>query len=239
MSPYYAENGVEIYNADVRDALPEMHGKGIDLIVADPPYMNIGSGSTMKAQGKSNGFAELMNFAHFVGWWWGECRKIMRGKPSALWCFTSWRCSPAIMRASFDCGWPISSILVWNKDMPGPGMDCALRPSYELVALLAQNGFRIPNRSTRDIWKCQWQTGGGKTETTHGAEKPVDLLYRIIKESTDDDAGQNGAVLDPFGGSGSTMLAAQRAGRKGIMIEIDEAWCEVAAKRVAQAALVV
>jgi DNA modification methylase len=65
----------------------------------------------------------------------------------------------------------------------------------------------------------------------HPAEKPVSLVARMIRESG------SRRVLDPFMGSGTTLEAAKQEGATAVGIEIEERWCEVAAKRLQQGVL--
>jgi site-specific DNA-methyltransferase (adenine-specific) len=67
----------------------------------------------------------------------------------------------------------------------------------------------------------------------HPTEKPEPLMAELVTLFTD--PGET--ILDPFMGSGTTLVAAKRLGRKAIGIEIEEKYCEIAAKRLAQRAL--
>ena len=67
----------------------------------------------------------------------------------------------------------------------------------------------------------------------HPTQKPVGILHPLIEFSVP----VSGIVLDPFAGSGSTLVAAREAGRRAIGIEVQERYCEIAAKRLAQGVL--
>lgn len=143
--------------------------------------------------------------------------------------FNSWRSLPVLMRGAFEARWPVESLLVWDKEWIGPGGPAGLRPSYELAALFAAPGFAIANRSLPDVWRSKWHPGAHETE--HPAEKPLDLCVRLLRESG------GGMVLDPFAGSGTTLVAAKRLGLPAVGIEMEERFCKVAVARLAQTEL--
>lgn len=230
MKPYYEDASVVIYHGDCREILPTLGGVG--LVVTDPPYV-FGLASTHQ-EGKAGGWGDLMNNASFYASWLSQCRKLTDARQGAVWVFGSWRSFPVLARASFEVSWPIESLLVWDKEWIGPGGARGLRPSYELVALFAQPAFGLVNRGLPDIWRSKW--AGAKEH--HPAEKPVPLLSRLIRESAGHFPEIDGKVLDPFMGSGSTLVAAKREGWRAIGIEIEERHCEIAARRCSQDVLV-
>ena len=71
---------------------------------------------------------------------------------------------------------------------------------------------------------------GCKEATGHPTQKSERLMHHLV-------AATSGAVLDPFMGSGSTLVAAHHLGRRAIGIEVEERYCEMAAKRLAQGVL--
>lgn len=221
MRPYYEHAGITIYHGDCREILPEIGGA--DLIVTDPPYV-FGIASTFE-EGKAGGWGDLMNAAAIYAGWLREFWRIVSNRAGAAWVFNSWRSFPVLARAAHEARWPIESLLVWDKEWIGPGGPRGLRPTYEVCALFAHPEYQVRDRSTPDIWRAKW--AGAKEH--HPAEKPTALLRRMIQAG-----GGDGPVLDPFMGSGSTLIAARDSGRRAIGIEIEERYCEIAAKRLAQ-----
>lgn len=169
-----------------------------------------------------------MNSSVWYESWLTEAKRLTANSAGAAWVFNSWRSFPVLARAAYAVRWPIESLLVWDKEWIGPGGQRGLRPSYELAALFAQPDFAISNRGLPDIWRAKWSS---LKPSGHPAEKPEALLARIITESG------GGCVLDPFMGSGSTLVAAKASGQPATGIEIEERWCEVAARRLSQGVL--
>lgn len=224
MQPYYQDSLVTLYHGDCREIISEL--SAVRLVVTDPPYV-FGIASTAK-EGKAGGWGDLMNSATWYADLLRQFRRLVENGGGAAWIFNSWRSFPVLARAAYEAQWGVESLLVWDKQWIGPGGSKGLRPSYELVALFASPTFAMANRGLPDIWQAQHSS---YREFGHPAEKPVDLLSRIISESGP------GAVCDPFAGSGSTLVAAKALGRRTIGIEIEERWCEVAANRCRQEVL--
>lgn len=221
MKPYYQDDHTTLYHTDSNEALEQM--PSVDLVVTDPPY-SIG----LQSNGKTGGWGDLMNGAIFFQKLLEHAHGLTHTRQGACWIFNSWRSFPVISRASFGI-WRIESLLVWDKQWIGPGGIKGLRPAYELVAFFAQKDFKLRNRSLPDIWPVP--CGGGQKPTGHPAEKPVKLMEKIIHESG------GGLVLDPYAGSGTTLVAAKNLGHKAIGIEIEERYCEMAAQRLSQGRL--
>jgi site-specific DNA-methyltransferase (adenine-specific) len=119
---------------------------------------------------------------------------------------------------------------VWVKPDGAPQFT-GDRPAtgWEAVAILHRSGG-----------KMRWNGGGNRAVWTHNiareehpTAKPLSLLKELVSLFTD--PGET--ILDPFMGSGTTLRAAKDLGRKAIGIEIEEKWCEVAAKRMSQSVL--
>jgi len=224
MTPYYDEDGITIYHGDCREVLPTL--ASVRLVVTDPPYV-FGIASTAQ-EGKAGGWGDMMNSSIWYESWMSEAKRLTVNEQGAAWVFNSWRSFPVLARAAYSVSWPIESLMVWDKEWIGPGGPRGLRPSYELAALFVHGGFAIKNRGLPDIWRSKWSS---VKPNGHPAEKPLDLVAKIIRESG------GGSVLDPFLGSGTTLCAAKMQGCRAIGIEIEERYCEIAAKRLSQRVL--
>ena len=104
------------------------------------------------------------------------------------------------MRAASDARLPVTSLLVWDKEWIGAGGPQGLRPSYELVALMARPGFTIPDRGVPDIWRHKV---GSHKPNGHPAEKPVALVERILRTAA---VPPGEFVLDPFRAFAARLL---------------------------------
>ena len=229
IQPYYQDDLVTVYHGDSAEVLPQIAAGSVTAVATDPPYV-IGAVSAGTLASKSGGWADMMNSAYWFAAWYTECARVLKHRGS-LWTFCNWRTIPVVMRAASDARLPVTSLLVWDKEWIGPGGPQGLRPSYELVALMARPGFTIPDRGVPDIWRHK---AGPHKPNGHPAEKPVALVERILRTAAVP-AGE--LVLDPFMGSGTTVLAARALGLRAIGIEAEERWCELAARRLDQGLL--
>lgn len=225
MTPYYQDDLVTIYHGDALEVLPSIGASTISAVVTDPPYV-IGAVSAGNLASKSGGWGDMMNSAHWFSAWYREIDRVLRASDACFWTFLNWRTVPVVMRAALDAGFPIASMLVWDKEWIGPGGSQGLRPSYELVALMPRSDFAIADRGVADLWRCKV---GSYKPNGHPAEKPERLVRRILETS-----GTVGIVLDPFLGSGTAAVAAKALGLRFVGIETEERWCELAASRCAQ-----
>lgn len=139
-----------------------------------------------------------------------------------------WGVKPAIVFGRWNLPHPrgAHTMLTWDKgDRPGMGdLSMPWGPSTEEAYVLGR-GFVGKRGGT--VVRVDRLTG----EMTHPNEKPVTLLKLLLLKCP------VGVVADPFMGSGTTLRAAKDLGRRAIGIEIEERYCEIAAKRLAQEVL--
>lgn len=228
--PYYEKDGITIYHGDCRDVADDIQPSSVDFLLTDPPYgMAFVSGWTAEqATVRSDGVRQGV--------------RVVRSALNAL--VTAFH---EDMHAVVFCHWeswpdfydnlchlfPIRNALIWHKGGGGMG---DLRHEYAKDYEVMLFGARSRGRELRGKRTGAVLSGIPRVKTADRLlpfEKPVQLLSGLIERHTP----ERGLVLDPFLGSGSTLVAAVRAGRRAIGVELDEERCEIAAKRLAQGAL--
>lgn len=191
------------------------------LVLTDPPYM---INTKSDGKGKIDPWGDYMNAAVFYAEWIGKARQKLKDD-GALMSFLNWRSVATFTKASCLLGWPMESLVVWNKKYLGTNMR-GFRPMYEMIALFIQPGFKLENRSLGDIVEEPRLT----RKPNHPAEKPVALLEFLLREAQKDN------VLDVFMGSGTTLVACEKLGLHGTGIEINEKYFDAACRRVEEVA---
>lgn len=138
-----------------------------------------------------------------------------------------WGDKPALVFGRWDCPHPAKAklALVWDKgDWPGMGdLNMPWGPSTEEIYVL---GSGFVGKRSGSVIRVDRLTGN----TAHPNEKPLPLMARLIAKCPP------GVIADPFMGSGVTLRAAKDAGRRAVGVEVDERYCELAAKRMGQEA---
>jgi site-specific DNA-methyltransferase (adenine-specific) len=218
--PYWSDDLVTLYHGDCRDILPNLDPA--DLVLTDPPYgvtyvsnMAVGRGTIPITNDGTRLALALQR----------QVIPLLRAR-HVLW-FTRWDAWPDVWMELG--GWfPLRGLLIWDKGTPGMGDLNHWGPSYELIAS-AGSGKTVGSRD-QSILRYPPVPSANRN---HPTEKPPSLLEYLIAKIGP------ATVLDPFAGSGSTLIAARNLGRKVIGIEIEERYCEIAARRLDQGILAV
>lgn len=148
--------------------------------------------------------------------------------------------APFIAATNSHCVWggnyftdtlpPSEAWLVWIKRPAGFDFDNDGR-SYSVIEM-AWTDFGGKPRMKHHVWDGGMRAGDSSNRSfCHPAQKPLEVMRWAVSLAPD------GVVLDPFMGSGTTLRAAKDLNRKAIGIELDERYCEIAAKRMAQEVL--
>lgn len=237
MKPYYEEAGVTIYHGDSFDVLP--HLSGIGAVVTDPPYSSGGAFrgdramSTVAKYVQTGTLAYRPDFAgdnrdqrSFATWasLWLNAARIASNPSAVLCCFIDWRQLPTLTDAVQVGGWTWRNLATWWK--PGVRMQRgAFSLSAEYVIFATNGPAKLDHDgAVQNVFRC-----GVAEEKEHIAQKPIDVMQWVVSV-----VPPGATVLDPFMGSGSTLVAAKTKGCPAIGIEVDERYCEIAARRLSQ-----
>ncbi len=213
--PYFQDDAVVIYNADCRDILPLIPDKSVDLVLTDPPY-GINLDLTWLSE---------LNVAHSKPA--NKTDKPIIGDEgidlSILWQFPN----RIIFGFPYIYDQKATGWLVWDKQ-PGIDTDRTLTSPIEMASSTVWKGFRL----VRCMW-AGYMRDNGEYRFEHPTQKPQKVIAYAINKGSQ----LSNLILDPFLGSGTTAYCAKKLGRKCIGIEIEEKYCEIAAKRCSQSVL--
>lgn len=203
--PYYEEAGITIYNADCREVLPYL--PKVSLVLTDPPY---GIDFDTDYRRFTSGFdVERKAHAPVVG----------DAEPFDP---TPWLQFPKAILWGANCyssRLPLGSWLVWDKRHANGTAFLA-----DAEAAWMGGGYGIY------IFSKTWQGCLRSEPIQHPTQKPTALMAWCIEKSR----VVSGLILDPFMGSGTTLVAAKQLGRRAIGIEISKEYCDIAVDRLRQ-----
>jgi DNA modification methylase len=225
MKPYYEHNGITIYHGDCKEILPDLQAT---LLFTDPPFgsdcADHGMGGKQQKNGKWGGDSSERYFIHGND-------DLSIGTYACEW--AAQKDIPALVFASPYAPFPGKwrNLLVWDKGgavgWGGDPQRCFKR-TWELIQI-ARNG---PLCGMRDESVIRWFIQPWNY-AEHPCAKPIGLIHLLLAKLW----SENMTVVDPFLGSGTTLVAAKKLNVLAIGIEIEEKYCEIAAKRLSQEVL--
>lgn len=239
--PYYSDDHVTIYHGDMFDVLPSLDGVG--AVITDPPYSSGGAFRGDRAQSTSTKYVQSGTLAYrpdfggdnrdqrsYLAWCslWMNAARLASTPGSPIACFTDWRQLPVTTDAIQAGGWTWRGVAVWSKKYGRPN-PAGFSSAAEFVVWGTNGPASEQDDYPAGVFECQTPPSA---ERTHIAQKPEQVMRWVTRL-----ARPGTTVLDPFMGSGTTLRAAKDIGCKAIGIEVDERYCEIAAKRCAQEVL--
>ena len=198
-----------------------MDGKLANLVVTDPPYNVDYEGSAGKIKNDNMGNEAFYNFllSAFTN------IEAAMSQDASIYVFHSDTEGLNFRKAFSDAGFQLSGCCIWKKPSLVLGRSPYQWQHEPILFGWKKKGKHnwYADRKQTTIWEFDKQ----KRNADHPTMKPIDLLaYPIMNSSL-----TNCIVLDPFGGSGSTLVACEQSGRSCYMIELDEKYCDVIVKR--------
>ena len=198
-----------------------MEGKKANLVITDPPYNVNYEGSAGKI--KNDNLADD-KFYHFLLDAFTQTEAVMDNEAS-IYVFHADTEGLNFRRAFADAGFNLSGCCIWKKQSLVLGRSPYQWQHEPVLFGWKKNGKHkwYAGRKETTIWEYDKPRKNGD----HPTMKPVPLLAYPIKNSS----MANSIVLDPFGGSGSTLIACEQTDRICFTIELDEKYCDVIIKR--------
>lgn len=219
MKPYYQDKHCTIYHGDCREILP--HLEPVDLVLTDPPYGIGEAAGKNKSRGKPIGgkggvFVPATDYGNQK---WDDL-------PVSQSLIDSFIRQPTIIFGGNFYALPASSCwFVWDKHITGDFADCEL--AWTNLPGAVRKIDYLWNGCMRKRPEQRW----------HPTQKPVSVMSWCIAQADTKLKAIQKTILDPFMGSGTTLRAAKDLGRKAIGIELEEKYCEIAARRLRQEVL--
>lgn len=239
MTPYYQDSAVTIYHGDCLEILPQI--ETADLVLTDPPY---------EVEAHTRGRRAFSGTASL------EFKKgVCEERPIAFGAMDEeTRGLVSREAARISQGWimvfcQVEAVHIWKAGLEAAGSRYFRTQIWDKVDAAPQFTGDRPGMAFECIVTCwnkgtksHWNGGGRrgtyrhatvKEKWGHDTVKPLPLMKDLV--SLFSDPGET--ILDPFMGSGTTLRAAKDLGRKAIGVELEEKYCEIAARRMTQEVL--
>ncbi|WP_421188020.1 DNA-methyltransferase [Aeromonas sanarellii] len=204
---------MKLFRDDAVNWLSTIADASVDLIITDPPYESlekhrkIGTTTRLKiSDGSSNQWFDIFPNERFEELFVDIYRVLKKNSHFYLFCDqeTMFHVKPIAEKVGFKFWKPI----VWNKMAIGMGYH--YRAKYEFILFFEKGKRKLNDLGIPDVLECK------RVHRGYPTEKPVALLETLISQSS----GHGDLVVDPFFGSGSTLVAAENLGRKAMGCDI-------------------
>jgi site-specific DNA-methyltransferase (adenine-specific) len=232
--PYFDQDGIKIYHGDameIVESLPEF-----DAIVTDPPYGIIdkfGSSDLYGTRAMQFEFDQPEGIMEHVA----NVIEIAASKSNALHLFCAADHFGDIAKRVRKNGYTVKKWARLKKCPPPPMPGNWWPDAFELAMYAFRPGAWFGDESGKrcNVFCCDGYRNGIRAyeKVDHPTQKWLPMIEYIVNTIVP----EGGLCVDPFMGSGTTLVAAKLTGRRAIGIEIEERYCEIAANRLAQGVL--
>ncbi len=258
--PWWHNDLSVLIQGDCVEVMKKMTEKSVDVVFADPPYFLSSGGISVQSgkmvsvdKGDWDKSLTINDKLLFHQTWIREARKVLKDD-GTIWISATLHSVYAIGVALELEGFSIINNVIWRKTNPAPNISGRafthstetviwarkqLTPTKKGKHYFAYHEMKKYNngKQLKDFWDLNdtnvvFESGTTpkreKTYGKHPTQKPISLLERIIEASTTE--GQ--IILDPFAGSGTTLIVAHSLSRRSIGIELDKMYLDLAKKRI-------
>ena len=216
---------IEVVQGDCIKFMQKLDEGCIQALITDPPYgMSFVSGQRVV---EKKGFDGIANDSRPFIWFLYEGARVLE-EGGVLICFCRWDGADAFRQAIEWSGLRVIDQLIWDRVRHGMGdLKGAPSPQHDMMWLAAKGKYTLPDKRPTTVYRHQ-RVDGDKMQ--HPTEKPVPLMEHLIEDYT----RPGDLILDCFGGSGATGIAAWNTGRKCVMTELSEQFVAVQRSRLAK-----
>lgn len=203
-----------------------LQGKEVDMTVTDPPYnVNYANSAKDKMRGKDRAILNDNLGDGFYDFLLAALTPIMANCTGAVYVAMSSSELDVLQAAFREAGGKWSTFIIWAKNTFTMGRSDYQR-QYEPILYGWPEGGKhhwCGDRDQSDVWQIKKP----HKNDLHPTMKPVELVERAIRNSSK----PGDVVLDPFGGSGTTLIAAEKSGRMARLMELDPKYVDVIVRR--------
>lgn len=240
-----------LFNEDFLKGVDRLKENSIDLVIADPPY------SLGKDYGNDSDKKSPKDFLNWTREWITAVEPKIK-ETGSLYIFTTWRFAPEIfsfMKTKFL----MINEIIWDRKVPSMGGSTRRFSSvHDTIGFFAKSkdyyfdidSVRVPydpdtkkartrsifigkkwlemGYNPKDVWSVSRLHKIHRERENHPTQKPLKIIERIVKASSP----ENGVVLDPFAGSGTSLVACLLNNRQCLAYEINPEYCSIIKKRL-------
>ena len=244
---YYETDNFKLILGDSLKELKKIEPKSIDMIFADPPYFLSGdgiscSGGKMVSVNKGDWDKKIgIDEKHkFNRGWIKLCYQVLKDN-GTIWISGTMHNIYSIGMALEQEGFKIINNITWKKLNPPPNISCRYFVHSTETILWAKKDLKNAKhkfnydlmrelnggKQAKDVWESSLTKPSEKKCGKHPTQKPMEILEKLILASTD----EGDLILDPFNGSGTTGIVANKLNRKYIGIDLEKEYLDLTIKR--------
>ena len=244
---YFEDGNFKLIENDTFETLKQFDEKCFDMIFADPPYFLSGNGITCSGgkmvsvnKGKWDKTLSIKEKYEFNKKWIKECYRVLKDN-GTIWISGTLHNIYSIGMALEEEGFKIINNIIWQKTNPPPNLACkTFTHSTETILWARKDLSKVKytfnydlmkklndNKQMKDVWTTSLTKPFEKKQGKHPTQKPLELLERIILASTNEED----LILDPFCGSSTTGIAANKLNRKYIGIDNSKEYLDLSIRR--------
>lgn len=244
---YYDSDNFKLILGDSFKELKKIEAKSIDMIFADPPYFLSGDGITCSGgkmvsvkKGEWDEKIDIKEKHRFNKKWIRACKRVLKDD-GTIWISGTMHNIYSIGMALEEEGFKIINNITWRKLNPPPNISCrAFVHSTETILWAKKNIKKAKHKfnyvlmkelnggkQAKDVWDSPLTKPSEKKCGKHPTQKPMIILEKLILASTD----EGDLILDPFNGSGTTGIVANKLKRKYIGIEKEKDYLDLTIRR--------